>query len=310
MKLTKFLLIALFCISLQPGIALGKAATAHQKLVLFLDWYANANHAPIFIAKEAGFFKKHGLEVEIITPADPSDPPKWIALNRGDLALDYQPHVALAIAKGLPVKQVGTLIKGSLNALVVLQKENVKEIQDLKGRSIAYSTPEIDLPILAAMLKKANLSLQDVVPINVHYGLTQALLSRKVAGAIGMMRNIEVVELQSLNQPVRIFLPQDYRVPVYNELVFIANQRRVLDDRYQAFFAALNEAVKFLQKNPQQSWQIFSAHHQEINNALNKKMWFASLTIFADNFSSHDDNMQPVTQFFLKLNPQSKNTRN
>ena len=38
----------------------------------------------IVIAEEKGFFAEQGLEVEVIAPADPSDPPKMAAAGKAD----------------------------------------------------------------------------------------------------------------------------------------------------------------------------------------------------------------------------------
>ena len=51
-------------------------AAAQDKLTLILDWFINPDHGPIIIAQEQGYFADEGLEVEIIPPADPADPPK------------------------------------------------------------------------------------------------------------------------------------------------------------------------------------------------------------------------------------------
>ncbi len=256
---------------------------ANQKIVLVLDWFLNPNHAPILIAKEQGFFAKNGLDVAIITPADPNDPPKWIAIGKGDIALDYQPHVLMAVAQGLPLKQVGTLIGRPLNALMVLKASSINRISDLKGKTIAYSAPAIDPLILKTMLNKEGLSLNDVTLINVHYDLTQALLSKKVDAAMGIMRNFELIQLKMLGQEGRVFFPEDYGVPLYSELVFITKQSES-GDRFNAFFDALNSAKDYLKKHPEESWRLIVKRYDELNNPLNHAVWLNTLDEFPNKF--------------------------
>ena len=52
------------------------AYAKNDKLTIGLDWFINPDHAPLIIAKKRGFFKEVGLDVEMIEPADPNDPPK------------------------------------------------------------------------------------------------------------------------------------------------------------------------------------------------------------------------------------------
>src|SRR3546814_5825193 len=59
-------------------------AAAADKLTLILDWFVNPDHGPIIVAQEQGYFAEAGLEVEVIAPADPSDPPKLVAAGKAD----------------------------------------------------------------------------------------------------------------------------------------------------------------------------------------------------------------------------------
>jgi putative hydroxymethylpyrimidine transport system substrate-binding protein len=86
------------------------------------------------IAKEAGYFERHGLDVELIAPADPSAPPRLVAAGQGDVAITYQPDLMLQLKEGLPLVRFGTLIETPLNALIVLKDGPVKSLADLKGK--------------------------------------------------------------------------------------------------------------------------------------------------------------------------------
>lgn len=294
--------IPLFLISIM-FISFTQELAAKQKLTVILDWFANPNHAPLFVAKQKGFFEKEGLEVEIITPADPSDPPKWLALRRGDIAIDYQPHAILQRARGLPIKQIGTLIDQPLNCLVVLASSPINTLAELRGKEVAYSTPEIDLLILKAMLQTANLTLNDIIPINVHYDLTQALLSKKVSAAIGMMRNVELIQLEGLGHKGRAFFPEKNGVPPYSELVFIAHSKKANDDRFNHFFLALNRARDYLLAHEEESWQLFVSVHPELNTPINKKIWLNTLPYFKGNFANvNQAQCEALVTFFGKDN--------
>jgi len=74
------------------AIALATPAHATDKITLMLDWFVNPDHGPIIIAQENGYFAEVDLEVKIIAPADPADPPKMVAAGKADLGVSYQPH--------------------------------------------------------------------------------------------------------------------------------------------------------------------------------------------------------------------------
>jgi len=98
-------------------------AHAAEKLSLLLDWFVNPDHGPIMVAKEKGFFEAVDLDVEIIAPADPNDPPKLVASGQGDIAISYQPQLHIQVHEGLPLSRIGTLVATPLNALVVLERQ-------------------------------------------------------------------------------------------------------------------------------------------------------------------------------------------
>ena len=71
--------------------------------------------------QERGDFARAGLDVRIVAPADPNDPPRLIAARRGDIGIFYQKNLHLAVDQGLPLVRVGTLVATPLATLTVLR---------------------------------------------------------------------------------------------------------------------------------------------------------------------------------------------
>ena len=116
MRLLIRLLTALALVSPITGGAL--PAAAQDKVRLLLDWFVNPDHAALVIAKQRGIFTKHGLDVELIAPADPNAPPKLVAAGQAEYAVSYQPTLQMLVAEGLPLVRVGVLVAQPLNSLV------------------------------------------------------------------------------------------------------------------------------------------------------------------------------------------------
>jgi putative hydroxymethylpyrimidine transport system substrate-binding protein len=270
----KLLCLLLFC--LQAAFA----KTSYHSLNVILDWYVNSNHAPLIVAQQQGFFKQEGLNVHLIAPSNPDDGPKFVALSRADIAVNYQPNLMLQVDHGLPVVRIGTLINQPLNALVTLKRSGIKQITDLSHKSIGYSSNAVDRAMLSTMLNSRGLSLNDVKLVNVHYALTQGLMAGRIDAAIGMMRNVEVIEMQQRGYAVNVFYPENYGFPFYDELIFIANRNNINDPDLQKFLIAVQKGVSYLKKHPQKAWQAFAKQYPEQDNAINKKIWFASIKYF------------------------------
>lgn len=309
-KRIKFLLTIALCLFSAMAFSATNSATTNnpplQHLTIILDWFANPTHAPLFVAQQQGFFKQQGLDVNIIAPANPDDPPKFVAAGKADLALTDQPELLMSVQQGLPLVRVATLINEPLRCMAVKANSGINSIKDLKGKSIGYAVGGIDVAMLQTMLAAHGLTLQDVKLINVNYDLTQALLTGRVDAVIGIIRNFELIQMKLAGFHAQAFYPEQNGVPKYDELILVANRSELKDPRLPLFIKALKQGYAYLQQHPQQSWQMFAQHHPEINNELNRQSWFMTLPDFAQNpnqFSA--DKYNNFAQFMVstKLSP-------
>lgn len=254
---------------------------AEQKLTVILDWFVNPNHAPLFVAEQQGFFSAQGLKINFINPADASDPSKLVAVKHADIAVTYQTSLLQQVDQGMPLVRIASLIDHPLNCLAVLNDSPIHSLPDLKHRRIGYSSASVDEAIIKTLLKSARLNLNDVTLINVHFNLTQALLSKQVDAVIGVGRNYELIQMALAGHPARAFYLEQYGFPSYDELIVVTHRDLQNDPRIARFIVALTEGVHYLQQHPQQSWLTFAKLHPELNNEMNKKAWFATLPYFA-----------------------------
>ena len=254
---------------------------AQDKMTIVLDWFVNPDHGPIIVAQERGYFTDAGLEVEVIAPADPSDPPKMAAAGRADLAISYQPQLHLQVAEGLPLVRVGTLVATPLNCLLVLEDGPVETIADLKGRKIGFSVAGVEEALLSMMLKTHGLTLEDVELVNVNWSLSPALMSRQVDAVIGAYRNFELNQMTIEEVPGRCFYPEEEGIPAYDELIYVANPETMDTDMIRRFLSATERATQFIVNHPEESWEIFSATSAELQDELNERAWADTIPRFA-----------------------------
>ena len=254
---------------------------AADKMTLLLDWFVNPDHGPIIVAQEKGYFAEQGLDVEIIAPADPADPPKLVAAGRGDLAISYQPSLHLQIAEGLPLKRVGTLVATPLNCLLVLKDGPVKAIADLKGRKVGFSVAGVEEALLGTILKTNGLTLDDVELVNVNWSLSPALMSKQVDAVIGAYRNFELNQMEIEGHEGKCFYVEEEGIPAYDELIYVANPATMDADKIKRFLAATEKATQFIVNHPNESWNVFSATAKELQDELNAKAWVDTVPRFA-----------------------------
>lgn len=124
-----------------------------SKSLGFLDTWA---------AKERGFFRKHGLEAEIIAMR----PPLTIgALQAGEI--DYAigaSTTSRGAISGAPVRIVSLSLRSSFHTLVT--RPHIKSITDLKGKTIAVTVGAADDFVARHLLRRGGVEPREVNFVN------------------------------------------------------------------------------------------------------------------------------------------------
>ncbi|WP_313353313.1 ABC transporter substrate-binding protein [Paracoccus sp. (in: a-proteobacteria)] len=291
-----FALAAAFATLALPALA---QDPAQDKVTLILDWFVNPDHAPIIVAQEKGFFADEGLQVEIVAPADPADPPKLVAAGKADYAISYQPQLHLQVHEGLPLKRVGTLIATPLNCLMVKADGPVQEIADLKGRKIGYSVSGVEEALVGQILKTAGLTMQDVEMVNVNWSLSPALIVGQVDATIGAYRNFELTQMRLEGAEGRCFFVEEQGVPTYDELIFVANPAKLDPDRTRRLLHAVERGAQYMVNHPDESWELFSATAPDLRDELNAQAWQDTLPRFSQSPAALDQGRYARFESFL-----------
>lgn len=258
-------------------------ANAETKFSIMLDWFINPDHGPVILAKQRGYFKEAGLDVEIIAPADPSDPPKMVAAGQVDLAISYQPQLYLQHKEGLPVIRVGTLVSSPLYCVMVDADGPIKSLVDLKGKKIGFSVPGIEEALMHRMLRTNGVEPDEVEQINVNFALTSALATGQVDATSGAFRNFELHQMEAVGRKGTCFNPEDHGVPSYEELIYEASAERADYGNVKAFLQATARAAADIKADPEGTWEQFKTYAAELDDALNAAAWQDTFPKFASD---------------------------
>ena len=284
-----------------------QTVAAGEKLTVLLDWFINPDHGPLFVALEKGLFKKRGLDVDFKVPSNPNDPPKLVAAKKADIAVSYQPQHHLHVDQGLPIVRIGTLVATPLNCLVVLADSDIKDIADLRGKTIGYSVSGFETLLLKVMLSQKNLKMEDVKLVNVNFSLSPSLLAGQTDAVIGAFRNFELNQMDLVGKPGRAFFVEEHGVPPYDELILIAHPARISEAKFKKFMDALEEGVQYLINHPEESWKLFTKNRKDLVTELNRRAWRDTLPRFALRPGALDRSRYLRFAEFLKSEKQIKN---
>jgi putative hydroxymethylpyrimidine transport system substrate-binding protein len=278
---------------------LGSPLMAQDKVSLILDWFVNPDHGPVIVAQEKGYFADQGLEVDIIAPADPSDPPKLVAAGQADLAISYQPQLHLMIQVGLPLLRVGTLVATPLSCLLTLKDGPIKTPADLKGKKVGFSVGGVEEAMLGTVLGTHGVALDEVEMVNVNWSLSPSLMSGQVSAVIGAFRNFELNQMEIEGVEGNCFYLEEEGLPPYDELIYVAHSDTMDKDMIRRFLAATEKATQYIVNHPEDSWEIFAGTSKELQDELNARAWVDTLPRFALRPTAMDQGRYAAFETFL-----------
>jgi NitT/TauT family transport system substrate-binding protein len=172
-----------------------------KKLTIGLGYIPDIQFAPFYVAKERGYFREEGLDVEFRQGFE-TDVLKLLgtgALNFGVVGGD---ELLIARSQGVPIVYVTTWFQKYPISVVALESANIRTAADLKGRTIGvpgrFGATYVGL---RALLDGAGMKESDVQIREVGFTQVQALTTKQVDAVVGYANN-EPVQLKALGQAI------------------------------------------------------------------------------------------------------------
>lgn len=253
-----------------------------HKITMMLDWYPNAVHTYLYVAKEKGYFEEEGLDVEFQFPANPTDPLTLAAAGKVTMGMYYQPDVIQAVAnEKIPVKSVAAIVRSPLNHLVYRSDEPINRPKELEGKQVGYPGIPLNETIIKTIVEYDGGSYENVEMVNVEFELGSSLVSGKVNAVSGAFVNHEVPLLRSEGHEVDYINPVDYGVPSYYELVAVTSEHTWKEEQkeIEAFWRAARKGFDFMLENSEEALQILLDQQDEANFPLDKEVETESINI-------------------------------
>ncbi|WP_100372191.1 ABC transporter substrate-binding protein [Bacillus sp. FJAT-45037] len=262
-----------------------------KKIDIMLDWYPNAVHTFLYVAIEEGYFEEEGLDVNIIFPANPTDPINLTAAGELDFALSYQPDIITAQEAGLPVHAVAPIVRSPLNHVMFLADKAYKSPRDLEGKTIGYPGIPLNEQILKTMVEHDGGDFTNVNMIDIGFELGPAIMTERTDAIIGAYINHEYPVLKHEGYDISYFNPTDYGVPSYYELVLITNDTLHEEDPeiIDSFFRAATKGYETMKNDPDESLALLLANQEEANFPLIESVEKESLLILLEKMETTNE---------------------
>ncbi len=251
------------------------SAPATKPFSVMLDFFPNADHAPLYAAIANGEFRKVGLDVKPQAPAETAEPLKLLAAGKVDMAISYEPELMLARDEGLKLVSIGALVQRPLTSIIALPGKHVASVAALAGKTVGTAGIAYQAAELRTALAHAGVPAGSVREVNVGFDLVPAMLSGKVDATLGGFWNYEAIQLSMLHKHPVVIPVDRAGVPVYDELVLVVREgeARTRGQDLRAFLQALTQGQHAVRANPTAAAALLV----KANPSLEAKLQLASI---------------------------------
>jgi NitT/TauT family transport system substrate-binding protein len=278
------------------GGATTAAAGPLKKVKLQLQWVTQAQFAGYFAAKDQGFFKKFGLDVELLEGAVDIIPQTVLAQGNADFAIAWVPKALASREQGANITDIAQIFQRSGTLQISFKDKNITAATALKGKTVGNWGFGNEFELFAGMTKAGLNPGSDVKLVQQEFNMT-AFLNGDIDAAQAMTYNEYAQVLEAKNPATgKLFQPselnvikwQDDGTGMLQDAIWADTAKLKNDTAYQdtavKLVAASIEGWAYCRDNPEKCRDIVVAAGSKLGNShqlwqmneINKLIWPAT----------------------------------
>ena len=263
-KISKILIL---CLILVLAVSCGKSKN-NQKIKIVLDWVPNTNHTGLYVAKDLGYFKEAGLDVEIVQPPEGSTT-ALIGAGGAEFGISFQDTLAKSFAREnpVPVTAVAAILQHNTSGIISLKEKGIDSPKKLEGKKYATWEDNIEQAILKKLVTddKGDFSKVKLIP----YTITDVVTGLKTdVDAVWVYYAWDGIATERAGLQTNFLKIRDYGEELdYYSPVIIANNDFLKKNPEIAkkVLKAIKKGYEYAMKNPEESAKILVKNSPELD---------------------------------------------
>lgn len=235
------------------GISMGVAAEAGEMRLGMTTW---VGYGPMFLARDKGFFKENGLEVDLRIIEDASIYMAAVAAGELDGNASTIDEIMKYRSPDFCFKAVVAL-DDSHGGDGVLTAENINSLKDLKGLQVAMNEGSVSQFWFNILLKREGMTEKDVVITNMTADdAAAAFIAGQIPAAVTWEPHLTLVRTKKQG---KVLIDSSITPGLIVDVVdltcdYIDNNPKDVE----AFVKGLYKAVDFIKTNPDEAFAIMA----------------------------------------------------
>jgi len=228
------------------------------KVRVQLKWFHQYQFAGFYAALEQGYFRRAGLDVELIEGNPEVDLARVVVDGGAEFGVGNS-SLLIDFNRGLPVVAVAAIFQHSPFVILARTDPQIRTVKDLEGRTLMGESHSAEV---TAYLKKAGVDLERVHLVT-HSGSVKSLAASGAerVDATTAYISTEPIEASQYGIPYQIFNPRDLNIDFYGDTLFTS----------QRFARANPQAVAAMRDALAEGWRYAYRHQAEIIDLILEK---------------------------------------
>lgn len=227
-------------------------AFALDTVTLQLKWRHQFQFAGYYAAKEKGYYREAGLDVNIVEAIPGIDPIDNVLSGKAQYGVGTS-SLLLLRSSGKPVVALGVIFQHSAYILLARQDSPTQSIHDLVGKRLMLEPQSEEV---LAYLKKEGIPLKSITLVEHSYD-PRDLINGKVDVFLGYVTD-ETYYLDRAHFPYHAYTPRSAGIDFYGDNLFTTEQE----------LKAHPDQVKAFREASLRGWHYAMNHHEEIADLI------------------------------------------
>lgn len=239
------------------------------KVQVVLDWTPNTNHTGLYVARDKGFFKEQGLDVEIIQPGQ-TGADQMVASGGVQFGVSYQESVTMARIANVPLVSIAAVIQHNTSGFASQKEKGIDSPAKFEGQRYGGWGAPVEQAVIESLMKDQGADVNKVEMLSVGDSDFFSAVKRDVdfmwiyyawTGVEAELRgeDINMVYLTDYSENLDYYTP----VLVTNETM-IAKQPEIV----KAFVAGAAKGYEFTIEKPEEAAEVLIAAEPDLNPEL------------------------------------------
>jgi NitT/TauT family transport system substrate-binding protein len=277
----------LVCCFAVAGLLVPSAAPAQEHIVVLMNFTIQGDHGPFFVAKDKGYFREGGIDVDIQRGFGSADTVKKVVAGAADIGFADPVPLIQAVADGQQAKAImGGYVQEPCAVYSAAQDANVKSPKEMEGRSIGGPPGDICIILLQPVMVRAGADFSKVKVQNMDAPTRIPLLAAGKIDAAGSFSEKEVLFQKAIAAAGKTMVTWPYSnyIEKYSVMTIAGAKLLARPDVLRKFTLALLKGYEDATRDPDAAAALIMKAHPEFDRdyivasarTINRVVWDAT----------------------------------